>query len=57
MNPDKLASTLSIQFNYTHWVVSNTLDGITHTDALIQPAHGNCINWASCADWSARKAS
>jgi len=46
--PRDLAQTLSVQFVYTAWVFTKTLDGITHEESLTQPAPaGNCLNWVA----------
>ncbi len=46
--PRDLAQTLAVQFNYTHWVFTRTLDGVEHADSLVQPAPaGNCLNWVA----------
>lgn len=46
MTPTTLADTLAVQLRYTHWVVTQTMGGITHEQALIAPPEGgNCMNW------------
>lgn len=36
---------MEMQLTTTHWVWNETLKGITHAQSLVQPAHGNCLNW------------
>jgi hypothetical protein len=37
---------LSVQFNYTHFVIKKNIEGTTHQGSLICPSPGgNCLNW------------
>jgi len=46
--PRDLAQTLAVQYAYTAWVFTKTLEGISHAESLTQPAPaGNCLNWVA----------
>jgi hypothetical protein len=48
MNAETVARVLAIQFNYTAWVITANLKGLSDADALRQPAPaGNCANWVA----------
>ncbi len=48
MNAETVARALTIQFNYTAWVLRANLEGLSDDDALRGPEPaGNCINWVA----------
>lgn len=40
------AEGLAQAFSANHWLIHRLIDGLDHTDSLVQPPYeGNCLNW------------